>query len=355
MDFSCFCSNTLIINPQVWLEFLSGSSVENAKSRLIKSYSEAPKAHIVEAVINAQYHNFEMLESFLRHPKVLLTQLIFKIDDFTKQMLIQTYYRVDKRVIKQLFGKRLSHRVRKELDIISFQTQVSVLGCKRIFDNLKRIYKKVEDSEGDTVAIIMNHFLLSKDLATEYACIIFINNYKFETAKKKLSFLQYNDVVFIASVFMKYLTASPETALIELDSKIVEEAQEIRSRLNNKDVTDKIRVAILKKIGNDPFKDKLGSNIFKNLMKNFIMIAASIINNKTNRDLYLTILEKVVEPCISYNWTAEEFDKFMKHLIEMYFFLTRSSSEHFLKGYPNFQKFLVGLGLSALRIHQAIQ
>lgn len=37
--------------------------------------------------------------------------------------------------------------------------------CRRMFDNLKRIMKKVEDAEGNIVRIIENEFCLPTDLA----------------------------------------------------------------------------------------------------------------------------------------------------------------------------------------------
>lgn len=59
----------------------------------------------------------------------------------------------------------MSSRARKELDDVCSKTRVPVGGCRRMFDNMKRIMKKVEDGEGLVVEIIMAEFLVPRELA----------------------------------------------------------------------------------------------------------------------------------------------------------------------------------------------
>ena len=82
---------------------------------------------------------------------------------------------------------------RKDLDDISHKTHRSLLLCRRVFDNLKRITKRVEDAEEDMTLCIMNNFLLSQELASQYSHIIFINHYRFDTTKRKLAQLSFAD------------------------------------------------------------------------------------------------------------------------------------------------------------------
>ncbi len=77
--------------------------------------------------------------------------------------------------------------------MIAYKTHRSLLLCRRVFDNLKRITKRVEDAEEDIIKCIMNHFLLSQELASQYAHIIFINHYKFDTTKRKLAQMSFAD------------------------------------------------------------------------------------------------------------------------------------------------------------------
>jgi hypothetical protein len=62
-------------------------------------------------------------------------------------------------------GKKLSSRAKKELEDVSQRTLVPILGCRRIFDNMRRIMKYLEDVEGDILDTIQREFLLPRDLA----------------------------------------------------------------------------------------------------------------------------------------------------------------------------------------------
>ena len=173
------------------------------------------------------------MEHFLTHPKTLSTQLIFYLSQTTRVDLILTYYRIDARICRELLGKKLTHRIRKDLDDIALRTKRSVVFCRRMFDNLKRITKRVEDAEEDMVKVIVNHFLLSKELASQYATIIFVNHYRFDTTKRKLQMLSFEDYQYAASIFLQYFTASPKSALEELDGSIADDARVLKTVLFN--------------------------------------------------------------------------------------------------------------------------
>jgi endonuclease IV len=68
-------------------------------------------------------------------------------------------------VVRELLGKQLNSRLRKDMDDVSEKTRVSLGSCRRQFDNLKRIFKKVEDMEGSLYDNIQVKFLLPPDLA----------------------------------------------------------------------------------------------------------------------------------------------------------------------------------------------
>jgi len=68
--------------------------------------------------------------------------------------------------MRNLLGKKINSRTRKELDSISEKTQIPLAGCKRIFDNLKRIQKKIEDLENkDFIEEIKKEYHLPTSLA----------------------------------------------------------------------------------------------------------------------------------------------------------------------------------------------
>lgn len=300
-----------------------------------------------------------MIEHFLIHPRTLSTQLIFSLTLNTRITLISSFYRIDTRICRELLGKKLTHRIRKDLDVIAIRTHRSVLLCRRVFDNLKRITKRVEDAEEDIVLSIMNHFLLSNDLASQYAHIIFINHYKFDTTKRKLANLVFSDyeygtflkkffslhfmplyinhnrlMIFIAaSVFLRYFPASPESSLDEFDSLIVEDCRLLKIALfNHKDVLEKLRFALLQhlsrpsltpsstassSISPQVLQEKITISAFKLLIRNVLAIGLSLSNSKEVRDIFLVVLERIVDPCISFGWDEQDVDMIMIGLVNI--------------------------------------
>lgn len=46
------------------------------------------------------------------------------------------------------------------------------------FDNLKRVFKAIEEMPGRLVPNIVNTFCLSKELAEKYAAIVFLGSFR---------------------------------------------------------------------------------------------------------------------------------------------------------------------------------
>lgn len=75
------------------------------------------------------------------------------------------YYSLDDVVARELLGKKLSSRYRKDLDELAEKTGVKLKSCCRQFDNVKRIFKMVEDLPGNITSNIKQLFLISDVLA----------------------------------------------------------------------------------------------------------------------------------------------------------------------------------------------
>lgn len=60
----------------------------------------------------------------------------------------------------------------------------NLLFYRRQFDNIKRVYKAVEEIPGSIVDNIKQSFYLSDELAKQYASIVFLAAIRFETSKK---------------------------------------------------------------------------------------------------------------------------------------------------------------------------
>ena len=129
------------------------------------------------------YRLFDMLESAIiqlnysaasnETPFNFSAQFQF-IDDSTKQRLIESYYDLDGMLCREIVGKKLSSRLRKDLDeicekITSIDKSVSCSGgimtglrlksARRQFDNVKRVFKTIEEMAGDYVTNIKNQVI----------------------------------------------------------------------------------------------------------------------------------------------------------------------------------------------------
>ena len=95
------------------------------------------------------------------------------IDETTKQRLIESYYSLDGVLCREIVGKKLSSRLRKDLDEICEKlasVDKTVIGCgtvpgirlksaRRQFDNVKRVFKTIEEMAGDYVTNIKNQVM----------------------------------------------------------------------------------------------------------------------------------------------------------------------------------------------------
>ena len=134
-------------------------------------------------------------------------QLVFQLDSETQNFLIEKYYALDSSVVRELLGKKLSGRLRKDLDEVSERTKVSLRSCRRQFDNIKRVFKSVEELPGNFLQNIKNMYLLPERLADKYSVVVFIACHRFETTKKKLGFLSFDDFSVVCKAIMKDWTS----------------------------------------------------------------------------------------------------------------------------------------------------
>lgn len=70
---------------------------------------------------------------------------------------------------REILGKKLSSRYRKDLDEVADRTSVRLKSVRRQFDNVKRIFKSVEEMPGNVTNNIRTNFLLPEELA-RYVC-----------------------------------------------------------------------------------------------------------------------------------------------------------------------------------------
>lgn len=154
------------------------------------------------------YRTYTHLEKFLDAPQKLDSSLSFQLEKASKMHIIDRYYSLDDSLCRELLGKKLSSKYRKDLDEIGERTSLKLKSCRRQFDNIKRIQKCIDETQpaGSLLKIIQREFLLTEELARKYCAIVFIANQRFELSKKKLTFLTFRDFYECANSIMNYWT-----------------------------------------------------------------------------------------------------------------------------------------------------
>ncbi|CAH1790912.1 unnamed protein product [Owenia fusiformis] len=321
VDVDVFVSNNALIDMDIYHLWLDGYSAHEAtriqQKRGIQQLYGATSDMLIEDIMD-HYRMFTMLEKFLQTPQKLASQKIFQIKPEMQKALIEKYYEFNPLVVRELLGKKLSSKHRKDLDDVSEKTKVPLKSCRRQFDNIKRVFKTVEEMLGSLVENIKQNYLVSDELANKYAAIVFITNNRFETGKRKLFYLSLDDFVCCAMHMISRWSYSAMECKhhhdmdVDLDISFLQDCRELRT-LQEKEILDEHKTLTCRslqgKISDKSLAD-LDSN-FKNMSKILVNIAYNMNHARELKDIFIDLVEKFIEPCRQVGWTYTELETFL--------------------------------------------
>ncbi|XP_028839874.1 acidic fibroblast growth factor intracellular-binding protein B [Denticeps clupeoides] len=321
VELDVFVGNTTIMDEEVYQLWLDGYTVDDA----VAVRMEGGALQVFEASMEVlhsdtmdQFRTFQMCERLLYYPSKLTNQLLFQIPPQKQAMLIERYYEFDSTFAREVLGKKLSKGTKKDLDDISTKTGITLKSCRRQFDNFKRVFKVVEELKGPLVENVQHHFLLSDALARDYAAIVFFANSRFETGKRKLQYLSFQDFAFCAGQLISNWTVGAvdnmmEDMDVDLEKDFLHNLKELKILINDKDMLDQHRNLVCAQLrGKITVFGEMEAN-FKNLSRALVNIAAKLTHTKDVRDLFIDLVEKFVEPCRSDRWAIGDVRLFLTH------------------------------------------
>lgn len=329
-DIDVFFMDPTFIDLQVYALWLQGFSENEATQRreCDDNFKNHGASHaIITSDTHDQFRLFYMLERFLQSPPMLAKQMLLQISPDVQDMLIERYYQFDKEVVRELLGKKLTGRLRKDLDDVSEKTNIPLKSCRRQFDNIKNALRTIEETEGEGLTdTVKKLFLLSDSLARQYACICFMAINKIETGKKRLSYLTFDDLIFCAEQMLDHWTVGSvegSTADVgdtgaEFDRGFLQELRDLKVFVNDREIVEEHKSLVCSDISKR-FTRKLAKSVennFKNLCRALLNIAAGLIHSKEVKDVLSDFVEKFIEPCKQQEWDANETDIFMGSLVE---------------------------------------
>ncbi|XP_062380150.1 fibroblast growth factor (acidic) intracellular binding protein a [Sardina pilchardus] len=321
VELDVFVGNTTIMDKEVYQLWLNGYTVNDAvrvrmEGGVLEEYEASAEVLLSDTM--DQFRTFQMCERLLHIPAKLANQLLFQIPPDRQAMLIDRYYAFDDAFAREVLGKKLSKGTKKDLDDISAKTGITLKSCRRQFDNFKRVFKVVEELKGPLVENIRQHFLLSDPLARDYAAIVFFASNRFETGKRKLHYLTFQDFAFCAGQLINNWTLGSMDNLaedmdVDLDKEFLQDLKDLKILITDKDLLDQHKSLVCTALrGKTKVLNEMEAN-FKNLSRGLVNIAAKLTNTKDVRDFFIDLVEKFIEPCRSDRWTTVDMALYLTH------------------------------------------
>jgi len=315
-----FVGNYTVVDWELYALWVEGLTVTEAIQMLreqgVLSQPGVPFDLLVSDLHN-HYRLFSMWEQLLHNPAMFGDQLTFQLDHDTRDILIEKYYDLDSSVMRELLGRKLSSRLRKDLDEVAEKTGVSLRSCRRQFDNVKRVYKAVEEMPGSFLQNIKTQFNLPEALARRYSVVVFVACHKFETTKKKLSHLTFDHFSLVCNSMMREWTKDgvdiDDDREPTFDRDFFSALRELRQLTTDKDKEHRYNVcqelAKLGTMGGRPLAE-IEAN-FRNISRNILTIGQTLYHNREVKEFFVNIVEKVVDPAKQCRLTKEELATFL--------------------------------------------
>ncbi|KAK1154961.1 acidic fibroblast growth factor intracellular-binding protein isoform X1 [Acipenser oxyrinchus oxyrinchus] len=303
MELDVFVGNTTIMDEDVYLLWLDGYTVSDAVSMRMKSgilEQSGASQDVLESDTMDHYRTFQMTERLLHNPSKLVNQLLFQIPPHRQNMLIERYYAFDEAFVREVLGKKLSKGTKKDLDDVSAKTGITLKSCRR----QSRALTTMMMMRMRMMMMMMMNGLLSACFVScrDYAAIVFFANSRFETGKKKLQYLTFEDFAFCAEQLIQNWTLG--AVLQKFQPQLV-----FLLAFNTLSffLPSLVCTALRGKL--QVFNEMEGS--FKNLSRGLVNIAGKLMNNKDVRDLFIDLVEKFIEPCKSDKWSLNDVRLFL--------------------------------------------
>lgn len=298
--------------------FLTGYTEREAltalKDKILSgSGSTGVQFELLLSDLHDNYRLFNLWETMLHQPIMFSEQLVFQLDSETQNLLIEKYYALDDCVVRELLGRKFSSRLRKDLDETSERTRVSLRSCRRQFDNIKRVFRSMEEMPGNFIQNIKTNFLLPPELAEKYSVIVCVACHRFEINKKKLNYLSFEDFSIVCKTIMNDWTCSgvdvDENGDPSLDRDFFYSLRDLKCLLEKE---KEHRYGVCQMLAKTSMKQRSLSEVeanFKNINKNMLWLGQTLYNNKEVKDLFVNIVDKVVDPLKQYKFTSEDLSQ----------------------------------------------
>jgi len=144
----------------VFIKWLEGYSIEDTARILLEKQRSSKPEHftkfsffvdkyfsLITNEVAYQYRIFNDFKPYLQNPSLFMDcGTILQVAPSVKHLLIHQYFGFDERVLRELMGKKLTAKLRRDLDDVSERYEIEIVSVRRQFDNLKSVFKFVKRS-----------------------------------------------------------------------------------------------------------------------------------------------------------------------------------------------------------------
>lgn len=329
-NFSISFTHPLTVDMGLFAMWVNGLPEQEAAKRFASSISSSVADipySLLQLEVSEQYNLFKYLERYLQAPVLLNSPILSSLSPSQKENLLDNYYSFNKEVMREILGKKMSAKLRKDMDDVSEKTDVSLHSCRRQFDNVKNILKTLEDDEDSIHDILKNHFLFTDNLVKKYCPLVFVFLERLETTKKKLSYLTFDNIMICTEfIFEKwtyhYDSSTLDKAVVdhdEIDRHFVQDLRDIRNTVTERDFLDMQKTYVLarleKKATTLHFKKTLDTN-FRSITRSIFLIGGNLTHTKDVRDFFVDCVEKVIEPIKQLEWAHKELELYLCMILD---------------------------------------
>ena len=325
-ELDVFVGNYVIIDWELYSLWLSGRSVAEAITVFVReNRGMISDHHVSQDIIVSDFEDnwrlFSMLEncflvsaSSAEIGSATSTAPLQLLDASTRKKVIESYHSLDSAFCREILGRKLNSKLRKDLDEVSEKTGILVRSCRRQFDNIKKMCKAVEDiSPRHYIATISRDFGLSKGLAEKYAALVFGAAFRLELSKKKLAFLTFDQV---KSVSLMMVNDWGDKEFEEPDKEFKEFLASLRELKILLDREKEHRNAVISRLKKEESVTpsvitELEGN-FKALTRSIVGVATTLSNNKDVKEVFVHLVEKPLEAFRAIAATKQTVDVFLK-------------------------------------------
>nr|XP_022920490.1 acidic fibroblast growth factor intracellular-binding protein [Onthophagus taurus] len=315
-EIDVFISNYTLVDPeiyQLWIDGLSAAEAVKSLNQGGLGIQTGATLELIASDVLDHYRTYSLLEKLLSNPNKLQEQLEFQIEPQTRKLLIEKYYEFDDSVVRELLGKKLSSKHRKDLDEVSEKTKVALKSCRRQFDNVKRVFKEVEEKSGSIVQNITTTFFLPEELAKKYACVVFLACLRFETSKRRLQYLTFGALRKCTETIMNNWTYTASSGVdfydMEMDKEFLSDLRELRVLLEKEKehkhlVCQNLKPVLLQKCFNE-----LDGN-FRTYSRAILTLATALHRTRELRNLFVE-LSQILDLWKQGGWAFKDLELFL--------------------------------------------